>query len=167
MSQNLFQVVLKGLKEQYGAALAMLCQAINDCSEELWEQQENGPPFWKIIYHTLFFLDFYLGNSKKEREEFKSFFPNNNGHRLDVITNKEPLTRVQLLEYLDYVKDKSKAKIDELSEETLVEDTAFEWHGDSQFATFIYNLRHVMLHLGALNSLLVRTGIKTQWVSKS
>ena len=165
MSQNLFQVVSNGIQEQYGAAIEMLNQAITECPEKLWNRQDTGPPFWQIAYHTLYYLDFYLGNSKKERTEFKPFFPNSNRENLGTKPTKGNLTRVQMLEYLSYVKEKTTTKFKEMTMETLVEETAFEWHGKDKFSTLFYNLRHVMLHVGALNSLLVRNGVKTKWVS--
>jgi hypothetical protein len=167
VSQDMFQTISNGIKEQYNAAFEMLNQAVTDCSTELWNRQEKGPPFWQIAYHTLFFLDYYLGNSEEEKEKFKPFFPNSNGHRLDVRVTKGNPTRVQMLEYVSYVKAKAIKKFDEMTAETLVEETVFEWHGKKKFSTLIYNLRHAMLHIGALNSLLVRNDIKTTWVSKS
>lgn len=162
----MFQAVSNGIKEQYNAAFEMLNQAITDCPTELWNRQDKGPPFWQIAYHTLFFLDYYLGNSEKEKKDFKPFFLNTNGHRLDIRVTKGVPTRIQMLEYISCVKRKATKKYEEMTTETLVEKTAFEWHGKDKFSTWIYNLRHVMLHIGALNSLLVRENIETKWVSK-
>ena len=163
----MFQAISNGIREQYNAAFEMLNKAITDCPAELWNRQEKGPPFWQIAYHTLYFLDYYLGNSKEEKEKFKPFFPNSNGHRLDVKVTKGSPTRVQMLEYISYVKEKAIRKYEEMTADSLVEATVFEWHRKDKFSTFIYNLRHVMLHIGALNSLLVRDGKKTTWISKS
>ncbi|MGF1925252.1 MAG: DinB family protein, partial [Bacteroidia bacterium] len=42
---------------QFGAAIAMLENAINDCPDQLWD---NEMQFWYRSYHTLFYLDYYL-----------------------------------------------------------------------------------------------------------
>jgi hypothetical protein len=43
------------LKSQYHAALAMLRETIEQCSDDVWFSQEHANAFWQIAYHTLFF----------------------------------------------------------------------------------------------------------------
>jgi len=42
---------------QYKASLAMLRDAIERCSEALWNDARHKPPFWRIAYHVLFYTD--------------------------------------------------------------------------------------------------------------
>ena len=48
------------LKSQYHGVLAMLRQAIERCSDELWANSEYANPFWRIAYHTLYYTHLYL-----------------------------------------------------------------------------------------------------------
>lgn len=52
--------------------------------------------------------------------------------------------------------------------DTLIQPSVFEWHGNSIISSMIYNLRHVILHIGALNFKLLRNGVSLEnWVSRS
>jgi hypothetical protein len=51
------------LWQQFGAAIDMLENAMLACPEELWSDRSERPEFWYVVYHTLFFLDFYLVDS--------------------------------------------------------------------------------------------------------
>jgi len=56
--------------------------------------------------------------------------------------------------------------VDQLTLEELIQPSVFEWHGGSIHSSLIYNIRHVMLHIGALNLRLLRKGINLDnWVS--
>ncbi len=65
------------LWQQFGAALDMFGQAMNECPDELWRRQMWGErsdrpelsEFWYEAYHTLFWLDLYLSG------EIDTFMP--------------------------------------------------------------------------------------------
>jgi len=42
------------LKNQYHAALAMLRETLERCSEDIWSSTEHLNSFWQVAYHTLF-----------------------------------------------------------------------------------------------------------------
>jgi hypothetical protein len=48
------------LKSQYHAGLAMLHEAIERCSDDVWLSTQHRNAFWQIAYHTLFFTHLYL-----------------------------------------------------------------------------------------------------------
>ena len=56
---------------QFGAAIDMLDNALRACPDELWQErlynersvQPEFAEFWYVVYHTLFWLDFYLSDS--------------------------------------------------------------------------------------------------------
>jgi hypothetical protein len=48
------------LKGQYHAALDMLRGAIEECPDTLWVGGVPPRSFWRLVYHTLFFMHFYL-----------------------------------------------------------------------------------------------------------
>ena len=45
---------------QFGASIDMLENAINMCPEKIWNLKNDFSDFWYLVYHTLFWLDFYL-----------------------------------------------------------------------------------------------------------
>jgi len=76
------------------------------------------------------------------------------------------LTSGQLLDYLTDIKGKAKYRFENLTIDELIQPSVFEWHGNSVLSSLLYNLRHLMLHIGALNLRLHRKGVKLDnWVS--
>lgn len=154
------------IHEQYGAAIKMLENVIKTCPEDFWDIRTSGPPFWQVAYHTMYYLDWYLASSKEERETFTPKY------RIEALENldkqpKEIINRDQLLTYLSNIKVKAKRRFNTLTEVELNQPSIFEWHGVSVLSSLLYNLRHVMLHVGALNSRLLKKGIKIDnWESR-
>ncbi|MFX0211613.1 MAG: DinB family protein [Candidatus Hodarchaeota archaeon] len=164
MSIEESEVISNAFQEQYGAAIEMLEQVVKNCPEEIWDDRTSGPPFWQVAFHTMWYLDWYLGKSKDDRMKFSP------GFEADLKNlnkpPKETLTPEQLLTYLFKIKKKSKQRIDQLTLHELMQLSIFEWHGSSIHSSLIYNIRHAMLHIGALNSRLLRKGMKLDnWVS--
>ena len=100
------QIFLDAIKEHYGAAIAMLKKNLKSCPEEVWDDRSSGPPYWHVAYHVMWFLDWYLSDSKKARESFKSKFGEEIPRDLNQATEKS-LTRAQLLDYLSDIKEKA------------------------------------------------------------
>ena len=159
------KIVLNAINEQYGAAIAMMKKNIKSCPKEVWDDRASGPPFWQVAYHVMWYLDWYLSDSKEARESFKSKF----GEELSQDLNKAPeiaLTQTQLLDYLSDIKEKAKIRFENITIDELLQPSIFEWHGNSVLSSLIYNLRHLMLHIGALNLRLHSKGVKLEnWVS--
>jgi hypothetical protein len=159
--------IFNAINEQYGAAIAMLEQNLNSCPKEVWDERGNGPPFWHVAYHAMWFLDWYLSESKEARKSFKSKFGDASSHLEQL--NKTPeisLTNEQLLDYLAEIKEKAKIRFEHLTSDELIQPSVFEWHGNSVLSSLLYNLRHLMLHIGALNLRVHRKGVKLDnWVS--
>jgi hypothetical protein len=153
------------INEQYGAAIGMLEKNLESCPEDVWDDRSNGPPFWHVAFHVMWYLDWYLSDSKEARKSFKSKFgkePSQNLNQAPEIT----LTRSQLLDYLSEIKEKAKNRFKEITSDEMIQPSVFEWHGNSVLSSLLYNLRHLMLHIGALNLRLHRKGVKLDnWIS--
>src|SRR5688572_12821756 len=52
------------LWQQFGAAIDMLENAVVACPDELWGDRSRTPEYWYLVYHTLFWLDYYLSESE-------------------------------------------------------------------------------------------------------
>ena len=48
---------------QFGAAIDMLEHAIQACPPGLWAEPGRGLEFWRLAYHTLFWLDYYSADA--------------------------------------------------------------------------------------------------------
>jgi len=159
------KIFLDAISEQYGAAIAMLKKNLKFCPEEVWDDRTSGPPFWHVAYHVMWYFDWYLSDSKEARESFKSKF----GEEPSQDLNKSPeitLTATQLLDYLSDLKEKTKKRFKNITSDELLQSSVFEWHGSSVLSSLLYNLRHLMLHIGALNLRLHNKGVKFEnWVS--
>ena len=53
------------LTGQFEAALGMLNQCVDACPPEHWEGKIANDTFRQVVYHTLFFADFYLSPSEE------------------------------------------------------------------------------------------------------
>ena len=80
----------------------MIEQAINLCSDSLWSDKTYQPQFWQEVYHTIYYLDFYLGTNPNKHEERFEFKEN-----LEEIPETIP-SKTDLLEYLKDVRKKTK-----------------------------------------------------------
>jgi len=162
------EIIINALNEQYGAAIAMLKQSLKACPKDLWDDRSSGHPFWHVAYHAMWFLDWYLSDSKRSRESFTSKFGDTSSHfeQLTVDNIKDiVLTPEQLIEYLSEINENAKKRFENLTLDDLIQPSVFDWHGNSVLSSFLYNLRHVMLHIGTLNLRLHRKGVKLDnWI---
>lgn len=164
---------MNALLEQYGAAFKTLEGVINKCPDNFWADEQTGPAFYKIVYHIMYFIDSYAASSQEERAAWKPRFDTAE----NFATSKEnfhprewekPLTKQEILEYLEDLKVQWQQKMENLTIQDLVKESIFEWHGSSILASIIYNLRHIMVHAGALQVRLRKQGIQENyWVTKS
>jgi len=172
-SNDSINVIQDALVEQYGAAFKMLSNIIDKCPDPLWDDETNGPAFYKIIYHILYFADLYMSGTKEERSTFKPRFE----FAEDFSISKEnfasinwgkALSKEECNLYLSEIRDKQQIFFNQLSMTELMSEPVFEWHSSSLLGSLIYNIRHIMLHIGALQGRLRMNGFEKQlWVSKS
>jgi hypothetical protein len=146
------------LASQYGAALAMLRQAVTDCPDELWGAPARNR-FWHIAYHALFYADLY---SRPKLEDFRPW----SGHkpqanRFDTAL-EQPYTKAEVLGYLDAVEAEIKRQLATLD---LDAPSGFHWLPMNKLELQLYNIRHIQLHVGDLAERLgSQAGIDVQWV---
>ncbi|OLS22656.1 MAG: hypothetical protein HeimC3_29300 [Candidatus Heimdallarchaeota archaeon LC_3] len=169
MNKSSNQLITDAISEQYGASIQMLENIVKNCGEELWSDSNREIIISQVVYHVLFYIDFYLSKNKKERENFTpKLGPDQMGERTDGLKWDKIFTKEELLDYITDLKRKAKKRFTDLKLEELTIDSVFEWHGSSVLSSFMYNLRHIMLHVGALHVRLNVTGIEPQkWVSKA
>ena len=97
------------LWQQFGGAIDMLGNAITACPVEVWTTDQREFDFWYNAYHTIFWLDFYLSDSRD------SFIPTEPYG----VTEFDPsgllpervFTPTELMRYLELTREKCRQRI--------------------------------------------------------
>jgi hypothetical protein len=161
------------LKSQYHAALKSLRSAIEKCPDGLWNDPADGAaPFWRVVYHTLFYAHFYLQQDQesfipwsKHQEEaiFMDAVPRDNSRPPKPC---RPYTRDELLEYWRSCDDVIDGGVDRL--DLAAPQCGFPWYQMPTLEHQIVNIRHIQHHAAALATRLGRTaGIAIEWVGRA
>lgn len=147
----------------------MLRGAVQACPETFWTDPAFENQFWRIAFHTLFYVHFYL----KPEADFVPWakeIPNAN------FMGPSPLlpdglwiiegynTREEILEYIDMIEAMLP---DALAAYPLEGPSGFDWISFSRLELHIYNIRHVQHHAGQLIERLRANGYGgVDWVGK-
>jgi DinB superfamily len=162
--------IQSALKSQYHAALKTLRLAVEKCPDELWDDPADGAaPFWRVVYHTLFYTHFYL---QPDQSAFTPWAKHREAVDLldDVPADKpspprpcSPYTRDELLEYWRVCDDMIDRGVDMLDLSAL--QCGFPWYNMPKLEHQILNIRHTQHHAAALATRLRRSaGIGVEWV---
>lgn len=155
------------LKGQYHAALAMLKQTITDCPDDLWNAGPFTVPFWRVVYHTLYFTDLYL---HQRIEDFRPWEHHRGEHHdlpwpADSATPiSDPYSKSDMLEYWQVCDGKVDRAVDALDLDA--PESGFPWHKTvPKLEHQLHNIRHIQHHLAILSGRLRPTnGIEIRWV---
>lgn len=163
------------LVNQYEAALSMLKAAVDQCPDALWHERVASYPFSRVVHHTLFFTDLYLGadDASFDRQPFhlrhKALFE---GLGLDVEPLEDPAQprhdKASLLTYLEFCRGKATEIVAAETEETITAPAGVRAGGRRNYSRaemHIYNIRHVHHHAAQLGlRLRLDTGEGVEWV---
>jgi hypothetical protein len=162
------------IRQQLGAALDMLENAMRACPEELWSDPGKPPAwasrnvvgFWYVAYHTFFFLDYYLSDPSEKFAPPDPFTLD----ELDPagILPDRPYTKNELGNYLDHCHKKAWTAIATLTKESARERRKFGPLEGSIAESLLSQMRHIQHHTGQLN-LLLRQSVDEAlpWVAKT
>jgi hypothetical protein len=161
------------LRQQFGAAMDMMENAIRVCPEDVWCDRTKKPQwvandivgFWYLAYHTLFFLDFYLSDSM---EDFGPPAPFNRDEFDPAgLLPERPYSTEVLLGYLSHCRRKCFQLIDSLTDEKARQPSGLRPELKLSVAELLlYNMRHVQHHAAQLNLVLrQKTGSAPKWVT--
>ena len=150
--------------QQLGASIDSLENAIKSCPEKVWGDKTGFHEFWYMVYHTLFFLDYYMSGTSENFAPPEPFTLS----ELDPsgLLPERAYTKDELLKYLEHGRQKSRKVINALTEETAHQPCGFK--KDLTVAELcLYTMRHVQHHSAQLNLLLrQQTDFAPKWVSK-
>jgi hypothetical protein len=159
------------LKSQYHAALETLRQAIENAPDAMWSDPGDGSsPFWRVVYHTLFFTDLYLRQNEqafsrwarhREDAQFISSVPEDTAQAPKPC---QPFTREDVLEYWRVCDGMVDAQVDAL--DLTATESGFDWYSVPKLEHQIINIRHIQHHAAILSYRLRKAaGIEIDWVS--
>jgi len=151
---------------QFGAAIDTLENAIEACPEPLWGDRTRQPEYWYTAYHTLFWLDLYLGGDARGFAPPAPF----DLAELDPAGVLPPrvYSKKELLGYLHHCRAKGRATIAALTADSARRPCEFGPAKGSFLESLLYNMRHVQHHSAQLNLLLRQTSdLPSRWVSRA
>ena len=160
------------LKSQYRAGLAMLREAIERCTDELWLADGRRNAYWQVAYHALFFTHLYLHTDIESFRPWaghQSAVQNPDGlvHRsapdraLPLIP--QPYTRAQALEYWDVCSRLVESAVEGMDLHR--PDCGFPWYRLSKLEHQLVNVRHLQHHCAQLaDRLRADLDIGIRWV---
>jgi hypothetical protein len=151
--------------QQFGATIDMLENAMHACPDKLWNDRSQKPEFWYLVYHTLFWLDFYLSDPGKT---FVPPAPFTLDDKDPDAVPERPYTKDELQNYLELGREKCRSLIASLTDKSSEEQLAIGSFEGSRMELLLYNLRHVQHHAAQLN-LILRQQIDSapRWVRKA
>jgi hypothetical protein len=172
------ELLRTALKSQYHAGLAMLKQAIEKCPDDLWVSRDYKNPFWRIAYHTLYFVHLYIQPSVYA---FRPWEHHQTGIQdLDDIPappeileltelphrppqTGKPYTKKEVLEYWSFCERMVDDAVDAL--DLTSPESGFSWYKISKAEHQIVAIRHIQHHAAQLGDRLRKTAdVGLDWV---
>ena len=162
------------LWQQFGAAIDMFGQSMEECPDELWQQpmwgqhsdRQDLSEFWYVAYHMLFWLDFYLSSDEKTFAPpapfgLSEFDP-------DGLLPERVYSKGELQTYLAHCRQKCRTAIEALTDEQAGRQVHFSW-GDLSFVELLlYNMRHVQEHGAQMRMYLgQQLGSEPGWIGRA
>lgn len=169
------------LKSQYHAALAMLRDGIESCPETLWSQAGPHNPYWRIVYHTLYYTHLFLQPSDTQFQPWE--LHQTRIQHMDDIPGPadtedlyelpdrppqtgEPYNKTQMLEYWRLIDEMLDDKVDLL--DVLSPESGFRYNPMPKAEHQIRSIRHIQHHTAQLSDRLRESvGKGIEWVGGS
>src|SRR5882672_1800351 len=113
----------EAVRQQFGAAIDTMENAVRACPDDVWSDPTKKPVwvdndivgFWYLVYHSLFYLDFYLSDSMEDFGPPEPF--NRDEFGPGGLLPDQPYTEEVLLHYLDHCRRKCDQSFDSLTDE--------------------------------------------------
>jgi len=155
------------VKNQYHAALSMLRQAIEKCPDSLWADATYVNPYWRIVYHTLYFVHLY---SRPSMYDFTPWEHHQTGIQdmddvpapddiLELMEHAhrppqtgEPYTKFQMMDYWAFCDGLVDDAVDSM--EITAAESGFSWYPISKLEHQLVAIRHIQHHTAQLGVLL-------------
>ena len=145
---------------ELGAAFEMLSNAIKNANDDVWNNTDDERRFWNIAYHVVFFCDIYLSDFDPEIDNVEEQYslPEYLKDWKDSInfdTVHEPAMPKEVLQrFLEDTRSRLRFRFTDGTVEDQIEEKATSWLKMTKGAVLLYNMRHIMQHIGHLNDIL-------------
>jgi hypothetical protein len=159
------------LAAQLGAALDTLAYCVEQCPEDQWQESHGDYPFSQVVFHTLFFCDFYLSGSMGEFRS-QAYHTARPGFFKDYeeFENRKPVNlyeRQAIMEYLGFCKAKAYSFLEASTDGQLYAVAHHKKGTMSELELVVYLTRHIQHHTAQLGlRLQLMTGKEMPWFSK-
>ena len=142
------------IANQYEASLSTLMYCAKKCPDAQWNVLVARYPFNQVLFHTLFFADFYLGYDAKSFRS-QSFHKENRDLFADYeqLSDREPqsvYSRNQIEKYGKFCVEKALETVVLETEQSLCSEACFERREFSRAELHVYNIRHIQHHAAQL-----------------
>ena len=148
---------------QFDAAIDTLENAISTCPDSLWGDRSKYYEYWYMVFHTLFWLDYYLSESHTDFRPPSPF----GLEEMDPtgVLSPRVYTKGEMLTYLNHGREKARAAVAAMSDDTLKRQYDFGEVSIPIPELYLYNMRHVQHHAAQLNMILrQQANIGSHWV---
>jgi len=162
------KIMLKIIKRQFEISYQMLLEMVEACPEDLWTKINGGFPFWQQLYHTAYWIDFWLREAYDGSEFRSMIFDGSISFELnrEVKTFKSYLTKEQLKEYLMKIHLKTERIFEKLNDEMLMTPIIPGKDDYTYSDVILEQVRHIMYHVGHCNSILRSKGLPAvEWIA--
>jgi hypothetical protein len=142
----------------------MRCGGSTALRSNLSRRRSRFPEYWYVVYHTLFFLDYYLSESVEGYAPPAPFTL----AELDPagVLPERVYTKDEMRRFLEHGREKLRAKIAGMTDERAAARCAFREL--SELEHLLYNMRHVQHHMAQLNLILRQvTDSAPNWVGRT
>ncbi|MFH2114412.1 MAG: DinB family protein [Spirochaetota bacterium] len=159
------------LAAQLGAALDTLVYCVEQCPEDQWQESHGDYPFSQVVFHTLFFCDFYLSGSMSDFKN-QAYHTDRPGFFGDYeeLENRKPCKlykRGDIVEYLGFCKAKAYSFLVASSDGQLYATAHHKKGTMSVLELVVYLTRHIQHHAAQLGlRLQLLDGNEMPWFSK-
>lgn len=142
-------------KRQFDSSFSMLVEMVDICPEHVWTKQEGAGPFWQLIYHATYWVDFWL-RDVYDGSEFRSVVFDEG---ISFELKREPttgadLTKLQMQDYLMKIREKTDRIFGALTDDLLPTPIIPNRYDFTYADVIMGQIRHVMYHVGQCNLIL-------------
>ena len=155
-------LIRSALAGQFGSALRMFRDCIDQCDGGAWLAPVGKYPFWQVGYHALFVTDLYLARAEAEfvpqpfhRDGYDELGPPPWAPGKTVVIDR-PYDKATLLGYADLCRAKARRTLEDESDQVLAGPSGFDWLKFPRLELHLYNVRHLQHHTGQLAAALRR-----------
>ncbi len=150
---------------QYGAALGMLVDTLENCCEDVWHLSSGNNPCWKIAYHTVFYAHLYMCTSEDEfspaafHYEDAQFLGTSPYPPFEKVRLDKPIQQSDVLNYTKHVLESSR-KIEDIPMNVLLEPCVWPWIDRTLLELLCMSTRHIQHHTAQIQML---AQVRTEW----